>query len=68
MSNAPLILFMRNLAPTGGRERDVLKCIEALLAQNRELHIVVSFLHQNVHKLLSRDNVYWYRVPTLKRP
>lgn len=64
----PLILFHRSLAPTGGIERDSLKCIQALLTQGRDLHIVVASLHSSIPEMLNGSNVHWYRLRTVKRP
>jgi len=64
---SPVIIFMHNLAPTGGIERDAIKCIRALADQGRELHIGVSFLHPEARELL-HGNIHWHRIPTVKRP
>jgi len=63
----PIIIFMTSLAPTGGIERDALKCIRALLNQGREIHLGVAFLHPEVCKEL-QGNIHWHGFNTVKRP
>lgn len=58
---------MTSLAPTGGIERDALKCIRALLEQGRELHLAVAFLHPEIRHML-QGNIHWYDFHTIKRP
>jgi len=64
----PLIVFMTSLAPTGGIERDAIKCFRALAAQGRKMHIAVAFLHPDVPAMFEGADITWHRLHTFKRP
>jgi glycosyltransferase involved in cell wall biosynthesis len=64
----PLIFIMTSLAPTGGIERDAIKCFKALAAQGRKLHVAVAFLHPDVPAMFEGADITWHRLKTIKRP
>lgn len=71
MSPSPdqhIAILLNSLSPTGGIERDATKCIEALAADGWHIHLLVSFPHPDMPKLLSHLPVTWHKITTLKRP
>lgn len=71
MSTLPhqhIAILLNSLSPTGGIERDATKCIEALAADGWHIHLLVSFPHPDMPKLLSHLPVTWHGITTLKRP
>jgi len=63
-----IAILLNSLAPTGGIERDATKCIEALADDGWHIHLLVSFPHPDMPKLLSHLPVTWHKITTLKRP
>ena len=63
-----IAILLNSLSPTGGIERDATKCIEALAYQGWHIHLLVSFPHPDMPKLLSHLPVTWHKITTLKRP
>jgi len=67
-SHQHIAILLNSLAPTGGIERDATKCIEALADDGWHIHLLVSFPHPDMPKLLSHLPVTWHKITTLKRP
>lgn len=63
-----IAILLNSLSPTGGIERDATKCIEALASNGWHIHLLVSFPHPDMPKLLSHLPVTWHKITTLKRP
>ncbi len=63
-----IAILLNSLSPTGGIERDAAKCIEALAADGWHIHLLVSFPHPDMPKILSHLPVTWHKITTLKRP
>jgi len=67
-SHQHIAILLNSLAPTGGIERDATKCIEALAEDGWHIHLLVSFPHPDMPKLLSHLPVTWHKIRTIKRP
>jgi len=63
-----IAILLNSLSPTGGVERDAIKCIKALAANGWHIHLLVSFPHPDMPKLLAHLPVTWHKIITLKRP
>ena len=64
----PVILVSMNVAPVGGLTNDVLKCVKALRADNREVHVIYGFRGEGTLDAVPDPEVRWHRVYMLKRP
>ena len=60
--------MLTNLAPTGGIERDAVKCMKELATNDFHIHLIVAFVHEDMFNALSNLPISWYRVRTFKRP
>jgi len=61
--------MMHSLAPTGGLERDAIKCLRIWAKQNRFVDVVAAFLHPAVPAMFSdAPRIHWHRIRTIKRP
>jgi glycosyltransferase involved in cell wall biosynthesis len=67
-NKAPVILVSMNVAPVGGLTNDVLKCIRALRASDREVHVIYGFRGEGTLDAVPDPEVQWHRVYMLKRP
>ena len=67
-NKAPVILVSMNVAPVGGLTNDVLKCIRALRASDREVHVIYGFRGEGTLEAVPDPEVQWHRVYMLKRP
>lgn len=64
----PVILVSMNVAPVGGLTNDVIKCIKALRAANREVHVIYGFRGKGTLDAVSDPDVNWHHLYMLKRP
>jgi len=63
-----IAFMLTSLSPTGGIERDAVKCMRALAKENFHIHLIVAFPHADMVEVLSDLPITWYRARTLKRP
>lgn len=65
---SPVILISMNVAPVGGLTADVLKCVRALRAQGREVHVAYGFRGLGTLESVNDPGVRWHHMFILKRP
>lgn len=63
-----IAFMLTSLSPTGGVERDAVKCMRALAENNFHIHLIVAFPHEEMFAALSELPITWHKVRTLKRP
>lgn len=68
MTQKHIAIMLTNLAPTGGIERDAVKCIKELVTNDFHIHLIVAFVHEDMFNALSNLPISWYRARTFKRP
>jgi len=64
----PVVFIAKSVAPMGGLEADMLKCIRALCEAGREVHVLYGFKAEGTDAALAGCNVQWHRMWMRKRP
>lgn len=64
----PVAFISKSVAPMGGLEADMLKCIRAICERGHPVHVLYGFKQPGSDEALAGCDVAWHHIPMPKRP
>lgn len=64
----PVAFISKSVAPMGGLEADMLKCIRTVCEGGHPVHVLYGFKQTGTNEALQGCNVQWHHIPMPKRP